>query len=381
MAAVLGRQRQPLSMVARVTSWPLIALATLPFIGYWMGGGWWHWLGFGVFLVAVVLDPLVGPDEVNHDPAQEAELEKRTSFRVLLWLILPAQLAVAIFAYWLVNDAGLSAFETAGVFLSSAICVGFGATSGHELAHHPSKIDRGIGILLFMPFNMCDFAIYHNYGHHNRVATPADPGSAKYGENVWVFGPRSIWKKTLMGWEVEIERLRRQGLPAWHWRNAMIWMHVLPLAWVTVMTLAFGWMSIPLFVFHFVFARGLLAVADYLEHYGLARRRLADGSWEPVRPEHAWDDSFLVSSLFFCQIDRHSDHHANVGRPYQILRVMPQAPRLPYGYLVMIWIAMIPPLWRRMMHPRLEAFWDRGGALPHGRPEKLPEKYAASAIY
>lgn len=374
-----GRAR--LSVTARVTTWPLMFLATLPFFGYAVGGGWWHWTAFLLFLVCIFLDPIIGPDEVNHDPAREAELEQRLSFRVMLWLLLPVQWACAIFCYWLVSKGGLSGFETVGVFLSSALAVGFGATAAHELCHHPARIDRGVGLLLFTPINMCDFSIYHNFGHHNRVATPLDPGSAKYGENVWRFAPRSVWKKTVMGWEIEAERLRRQGRSPLSWRNAMVWMHVLPLVWVTALTVLFGWVAIPLFFTHFLFARGLLGVADYLEHYGIARRRLPDGSWEAIRQHHAWDDSYLVSSLFFCQIDRHSDHHANVGRPYQILRVMPEAPRLPYGYLVMLWVAMVPPLWRRMMHPRIEAFYAAGTVLPHGRPQDVPSAYADRAVF
>ena len=85
----------------------------------------------------------------------------------------------------------------------------------------------------------------------------------------------------------------------------------------------------------------------------------------------------MVSSMLFCQIDRHSDHHANVGRPYQILRVMDEAPRLPHGYLTMILIALIPPLWRRRMHPIVEAYYDTGSVVPYAVPGALPEKYAA----
>jgi alkane 1-monooxygenase len=381
MEGVLKPGAAQLSVVARVTTWPLIGLLTLPVIGWALGGGLWHWLTLMVFVAMSVLDPFVGPDNINHRPEDEIALEKSLFYRAMLWLLVPAQWAVAVFCYWLFTQGDLSAAEQAGVLLSSAIAVGFGATAAHELAHHGQRFDRWMGILLFTPINMCDFAIYHNYGHHNRVATPEDPGSAKYGDSIFAFIVTSIVFKTLMGWGIEAERLRRQGRSPWSLRNGMLWMTVLPLAWLAVMVGLFGWLAVPLFLAHFLFARVLLAVADYLEHYGLARRRLSDGSWETIRAAHAWDDSFLVSSLLFCQIDRHSDHHANVGRPYQILRVMPEAPRLPYGYLVMLWVALIPPLWRKVMHPRVQAVWDTGAALPHGRPENLPERYRQDAVY
>ncbi len=381
MEGVLKPGATQLSVVARVTTWPLIGLLALPVLGWLMGGGIWHWLTVMVFVAVSLIDPFVGPDNVNHRPEDEAALEKSLFYRVMLWALVPAQWAVAVFCYWLFTSGQLSVAEQIGLLLSSSIAVGFGATAAHELAHHGQRFDRWMGILLFTPINMCDFAIYHNYGHHNRVATPEDPGSAKYGENVWVFGPRSIVLKTLMGWEIEAERLRRQGRSPWSLHNGMLWMTVLPVTWLVVMISLFGWLAVPLFLGHFLFARGLLAVADFLEHYGLARRRLPEGGWETIRDAHAWDDSFLVSSLFFCQIDRHSDHHANVGRPYQILRVMHDAPRLPFGYLTMLWVAMIPPLWRKIMHPRVEAYWDSGAAAPHGRPENLPERYRADAVY
>ena len=80
-----------------------------------------------------------------------------------------------------------------------------------------------MGILLFTPINMCDFAIYHNYGHHNRVATPEDPGSAKYGDTIGAFVVRSVIYKTLMGWEIEATRLRRLGKSPWSLHNGMLW--------------------------------------------------------------------------------------------------------------------------------------------------------------
>lgn len=381
MAAVLSDSRRQVSITTLVTTWPLLLLAALPVVGWLLGGGVWHWLTVAFFAVMVVIDPLIGPDKVNAPPEAEAQLERRLYYRVMLWLVLPAAYAVNIFCVYLITQTGLSAFEIVGLALSMALAAGFPATAAHELAHHPSKIDRFIGILLFAPINMCDFAIYHNYGHHNRVATPEDPGSAKYGENMWSFAFRSIVLKTVMGWEIEAERLRRQGRPWWNWRNRMIWMQSLPFMWLAVLVYFFGWGAVPLFLLLFAFGRGLLAVADFVEHYGLGRRRLPDGSWEPCKATHAWDDSFIVSSLFFCQIDRHSDHHANVGRPYQILRVMDDAPRLPFGYLTMLGVAMIPPLWRKMMHPRLHAHYEAGRAVPHGRPENLPDRFVADAVY
>jgi len=80
-----------------------------------------------------------------------------------------------------------------------------------------------------------------------------------------------------------------------------------------------------------------------------------------VRPEHSWNSDTTVSNLFLYQLQRHSDHHANAGRRYQVLRSMAEAPQLPAGYAPMMLLAYAPPLWRRVMDPRLAAHY--GGDL------------------
>jgi alkane 1-monooxygenase len=52
-------------------------------------------------------------------------------------------------------------------------------------------------------------------------------------------------------------------------------------------------------------------------------------------------------------LQRHSDHHANPIRRYQALRHVEDAPQLPTGYAGMILLAVIPPIWRRVMDHRV----------------------------
>jgi alkane 1-monooxygenase len=382
MDVALEQGKVRLSPLTKVGAIPVSLVALLPFVGYWLGGGAWHWLTVVlIFVVGPVLDRLLGEDNLNVPPQLERQYEQSLYYRLTLWLYLPVQIALVLFSYHLIIETDMALHAQIGLALSMAVGVGFGATLAHELCHHPSRLDRFIGVQVLCLCGMANFLVYHNYGHHNVVATPEDPGSARYGESFWQFTVRNISRKFVMSWQIEAQRLRRLGSGWLSPRNLMIWLTLNELAWVVGLTWYFGPLALALFALQYAAPRFLLSVGDYLEHYGLARRRLPDGSWETIRAAHAWDDSFLVSSLFFCQIDRHSDHHANVGRPRQILRVMHEAPRLPYGYLTMIWVAMIPPLWRKLMHPRVEAFWDTGAALPHGRPENLPARYRQEAVY
>ena len=377
MSTAVAQKPTQLSVVARVTTWPHLAFACFPVLGYLLGGGIYHWLTLFVYLGLTFIDPIVGADEVNHNDADEQGLRDRLFYRIMLWAAVPAAFGISLFGHWVLTQTSLTTWEIVGFLFSLTLATGFLATVAHELCHHGEPFDRFMGDLLFVPIFMCDFHVYHNFMHHIHVATPQDPASARYGEKIYPFLIRSIFKKTVAAWQVEKERMARKGKPTWHPSNMMVRFLLMQGAWLGLLVSLFGLWSIPICFVQYLFPRLLLGVADFLEHYGLGRNQLPDGSYEDVRANHAWDDSTLVSSMLFCQIDRHSDHHANVGRPYQILRVMKEAPRLPHGYLTMIPIALIPALWRRRMHPIVEAYYDKGEVIPYAVPGALPEKYAA----
>jgi alkane 1-monooxygenase len=99
---------------------------------------------------------------------------------------------------------------------------------------------------------------------------------------------------------------------------------------------------------------------NYVEHYGLTRRYLGDGRYEPVRPHHSWNADHKVTNWLLINLQRHSDHHYKPDRRFPLLQTYAadEAPQLPLGYPAMTALAMIPPLWRRRMNPRVRA-WRR----------------------
>ena len=119
-----------------------------------------------------------------------------------------------------------------------------------------------------------------------------------------------------------------------------------------------GWKALPFLLIQAVYGFSLLEVVNYLEHYGLCRQKKADGRYERCEPEHSWNSNHMVTNLFLYHLQRHSDHHANPKLRYQSLRSAAEAPQLPAGYAVMIVIAWIPPLWRRVMDQRLLDYYD-----------------------
>jgi alkane 1-monooxygenase len=118
-----------------------------------------------------------------------------------------------------------------------------------------------------------------------------------------------------------------------------------------------------------------LEVVNYIEHYGLARQPTVAGRYEKVDPRHSWNSDAVVSNLALYQLQRHSDHHANPTRRYQALRSFADSPQLPSGYATMILLALVPPLWRRVMDHRVLAHYGgdvtQANLAPHRRAQLL----------
>ena len=124
----------------------------------------------------------------------------------------------------------------------------------------------------------------------------------------------------------------------------------------------FGWIGLLFFIAQSLVAIGVLETVNYLEHYGLKRRKLDNGRYERTTHQHSWNSNHLLSNLISFQLQRHSDHHANPQRRYQVLRHFDDSPQLPAGYSAMIVLAMIPPLWMRVMNPRVLKFYETQAA-------------------
>jgi alkane 1-monooxygenase len=212
------------------------------------------------------------------------------------------------------------------------------------------------------------FCIEHVHGHHRHVATPADPASARRGENVFAFLLRSITGGLTSAWRIETARVRRLGDQAWSLRDRRLRMPlVAALVYVAVGAL---WGSAGVVIF---FAQGavavtLLEVINYLEHYGLTRREIRPGTFERVGPEHSWNSSHRISNQYLFNLARHSDHHYLASRPYEALRHFDegQAPQLPAGYASMLMVALVPPLWFRVMNPLVDEWAQRRSPLGDG---------------
>jgi len=199
--------------------------------------------------------------------------------------------------------------------------------------------------------------VEHNRGHHVRVATPEDPASARLGESFWAFLPRTVKGSVVSAWELECEWLARDGRSPWTFRNNILNAWAMTVVLFAVLVAVFGPVVLPYLLLQMVLGFPLLEVVNYLEHYGLLRQKRPDGRYELTRPEHSWNSNNVASNVLLYHLQRHSDHHANPTRRFQALRHFDEAPQLPTGYAGMILLALIPPLWSRVMDRRLLAHY------------------------
>ncbi|MBS1871136.1 MAG: alkane 1-monooxygenase [Actinobacteria bacterium] len=352
----------------------------LPFTAWfwvWLTGlGVFWWFGpilvFGIFSL---LDVAVGMDAENPPDSVIKWLEQDRYYRWCTYVFIPVQYAGLVFACWLWAHGDLSTVDKLGLALTMAMVSGIAINTAHELGHKRASLERWLSKVALAQSGYGHFFIEHNRGHHVRVATPEDPASARLGESFWAFLPRTVWGSLRSSWELESERLARTGSGPWTYKNDILNAWAMTVVLYAVLIGAFGWVVLPYLLIQSLVGASLLEVVNYLEHYGLLRQRREDGRYERTRPEHSWNSNNVASNVLLYHLQRHSDHHANPTRRYQALRHMDDAPQLPTGYAGMIVLALVPPVWRRVMDRRLLAHYGgdvtRANIAPRARGRVL----------
>jgi alkane 1-monooxygenase len=197
------------------------------------------------------------------------------------------------------------------------------------------------------------FHVEHNRGHHKNVATPEDPASARLGESFWAFLPRTMIGSLRSAWRIEKARLAQQGKSALSVHNDIVQAWSMTIILYSVLVIMFGWAALPFLVVQAFYGAALLEAVNYIEHYGLLRRKDDKGRYVRCEPEHSWNANQIVSNLMLYQLQRHSDHHANPRRPYQTLRHFDDSPQLPVGYAALIPVVHVPRIWFALMNHRV----------------------------
>ena len=247
---------------------------------------------------------------------------------------------------------------------------GIAINTAHELGHKRANSERWLSRVALAQTGYGHFFIEHNRGHHVRVATPEDPASSRLGESFWAFLPRTVFGSLRSAWGIEGARLDRLGKSHWSWHNDLLSAWAMTVVLFAALAIVFGPVVLPYLLIQAVLGFSLLEVVNYLEHYGLRRNKREDGRYERCLPEHSWNSNNVASNVLLYHLQRHSDHHANPTRRYQALRHVDEAPQLPTGYAGMIVLAWFPPLWRRVMDPRLLDHFDGDVTRANIQPRK-----------
>lgn len=247
----------------------------------------------------------------------------------------------------------LTALERSLAVLSVGVIGSVGITAAHELVHKTDAVSKSFGRLGLANVFYTHFEINHIRGHHVYFGTDRDESTARRGESLYSFLLRTVPGCLRLSWALEARRLRKRGGHVVSSRNLMLHFLVLQLMYFAVLWIMAGRMSMLFFLGQAAIAVFMLEAVAYIKHYGLLRERLPDGKYGAVSSVHSWDAYYRFSNYLEFQLQRHADHHATPKKPHEELQISTTAPRLPAGYPVMISIAMIPPLWRRIMDPLL----------------------------
>jgi alkane 1-monooxygenase len=336
------------------------------------GALWWAGplLAFGVI---PVVDHMLGPDAENPSDSVLAWLESDPFYRRATYLYLPNQYLSLLFACWLWSGGGwltMTRADKVGLMATVGLIGGLAINAAHELGHTRERTERCLSKVALAQTCYGHFFVEHNRGHHVRVATAEDPATARLGESLYAFIPRSVIGGVRSAWKLEASRLAKTGKSRWSLDNDVLNAWLLSVALFTVLSVWFGAVVLPWLAGQAIIGFCLLETVNYMEHYGLRRQRLPSGRYERVRPAHSWNSSTLLTNILLFHLQRHSDHHANPLRPYQVLRHVDGAPQLPCGYSAMLLLALVPPLWRRTMDPRVADFYRHDNRLAALKPQR-----------
>jgi alkane 1-monooxygenase len=226
------------------------------------------------------------------------------------------------------------------------------------LGHRVKKGEQFLAKALLLTSLYMHFFIEHNKGHHKRVATPDDPSSARLGEPVYFFYFRSILLSYLSAWHIAAKDVQKKG--GGLLQNEMLQFQAIQIAFVLLIYFVFGGWTTVLFILAAAQGILLLETVNYIEHYGLQRKAIADGKYERALPAHSWNSNHVIGRVMLFELSRHSDHHYMASRKYQVLRHHDDSPQMPTGYPGMMLLSLVPPIWFYVMNKKVKQLQSIG---------------------
>lgn len=326
-----------------------IVVASLP-------GGWWN---FSVPVICFVFHPLLNffskkKHSLYSEDAGVHHQYSAEAYRLVPFLFVPVLMGITLWS--VIQSRNNSVVGFTGLALSVGIVNGvLGFTLAHEFIHRFSWIEKAAGHILLIQNNYPYYGIEHIGGHHVYACTPKDPHTARIGESFYQFLPRALRLTFLNAWQIESRRLVRKKLPVFSMHNPMLHLILLQISLYVIIIASVGWKPFLFFISQGIVSILLLNITGYLQHYGLLRKELGAGRFEKIAAHHAWTSQQAKDGLNLFQVGKHADHHMHPSHSYEQLVHHHESPEQPTGYSGMIWLALVPPLWFRVMNKRIHS--------------------------
>lgn len=338
--------------------WLSLMLLPLAWIGAYFGGWSVILMPLATWYLFSAIDALAGTYSANAD--LDTSDDELFWYRAITIIWVPLQFVTLFGILWYVSNTGhLSSLEKIVLFFGVGVMSGtIGINYAHELCHQRPRFERWLADILLAMVLYSHFRSEHLLVHHRYVGTPRDPVTARYNEGFHKYFPRVLRQQPVSAFHAEAAMLARKNR-RWLDRSNPFWRYlVLQGVMVAFAIWIGGWAGLALFVWQAFIAIWQLELVNYVEHYGLTRKHLGDGKYEHVLPRHSWNASQLGSNWLLINLQRHSDHHYKPDRRFPLLQTYDEedAPQLPFGYPIMTMAAMIPPVWLRLMNPRVRAW-------------------------
>jgi len=299
---------------------------------------------FGVF---PLLGLLIGEDRsspllnIERKPALKMYLEMMPRLYAIVWMVT---------LWWGCGHAArtqLSTVDLAALIVSLGLASALAICTAHELLHRRCTYDI---LLARVMTTLCFYGhmLNDHLHHHATVGTFEYGSTARPGTSVYRFAFSDYLTSFRNAWAVEAGRVKRCSL-AW-WRNQVSQACIAVAVCTGLFFIAWGPLGLIVLITQAAFAVFAFEVITYVHHYGLQR-----SDTEELGPHHAWAHHCWLTNCLTFNNTFHSDHHLRPRTPYYQLHAMYAAPRLPASYFSMFWVALVPPLWYRLIDPRLDA--------------------------
>ena len=327
------------------------SIALMAFIGISLGGFYNYLAVVYTFIFIPILEIIVNKSDEEYTEEEKKSRLLDPFFDLLLYLNIPIVFGIFFFSIDKLAFTS-SVSDIIGIILSASIVMATnGINVGHELGHRKSIIARTCSKLLYLPCQYMHFYIEHNFGHHINVATPEDPATARYKQTLYSFWITSVVRTYVSAWEIQLKLLKVSKRNFFSIKNDMVFYTLFQTIFLAFVYFNFGLyltlLSILMSVISFLF----LETINYVEHYGLLRKKEPSGRYERVKPHHSWNSNHTIGRIVLYELTRHSDHHFKSLKKYQVLESLDDCPHLPYGYPTSILLSFIPPLWFSIMNP------------------------------